>query len=333
MKTILEKLFHQHLLDRAEARDVLLGIADERYALSQVAAFLTVYRMRSISVEELLGFRDALLLKCRAVDLGGIAAIDLCGTGGDQKNTFNISTLASLVVAAAGYPVAKHCNYGVSSNCGSSNVMEYLGYRFPDAPDQVQKQVEIVGISFMHAPLFHPAMKAVAPVRKSIGVHTFFNMLGPLVNPAAPQYQLVGVYSLELARLYQYVFQEMQDHQYSIVHSLDGYDEVSLTGPFQLFSNEHIAQLDAVDLTLQNHPAEAIVGGENVADAARIFQDILQGKGTIAQNEAVFANAALAIQRIRPNTSITDCIAEASASLLGGKARQKLMQLITLSQS
>ncbi|MDX1479392.1 MAG: anthranilate phosphoribosyltransferase, partial [Saprospiraceae bacterium] len=235
MKDILNQLFeHQHL-DRAQATEILINIAQGGYAPAQVAAFVTVYLMRSVTVEELAGFRDALLQLCTPVELDGRTSIDLCGTGGDGKNTFNISTCASFVVAGAGIPVTKHGNYGVSSICGSSNVMDHLGYRFPTSQEEVLRQLDKFNFVFLHAPLFHPALKAVSGIRKELGVKTFFNMLGPLVNPAQPPCQLVGVFNLRLARLYQHIFEET-DRSYRIVHSLDGYDEVSLTAPCKVIS-------------------------------------------------------------------------------------------------
>jgi anthranilate phosphoribosyltransferase len=241
MKQILLKLTAHQFLEREEACDVLIRIARSEYNQSEVSAFLTVFMMRSITVDELAGFRDALLELCLHTDLSDFNTIDLCGTGGDGKNTFNISTLASFVVAGAGEKVAKHGNYGVSSNCGSSNVMEFYGYEFTNDRDTLLKQLENAGICFLHAPLFHPAMKAVAPIRRELGLKTFFNMLGPMVNPSFPKNQLTGVFNLETARLYNYIYQRT-DKNYSIVYSLDGYDEISLTSAFKIISN-HEEQL------------------------------------------------------------------------------------------
>src|SRR5690606_8460058 len=287
----------------------------------------TAYGMRSIRVEELEGFRDAMFDLCLQLDFPGYKLIDLCGTGGDGKNTFNISTLASFVVAGAGYPVAKHGNYGVSSGCGSSNVMEYLGYRFTDDKEALNRQLEQANICFLHAPLFHPAMKTVAPIRRELGVKTFFNMIGPLVNPTNPTYQSVGVFSLEIARLYGYLYQHT-DKQYTILHGLDGYDEISLTGDFKTISNRGEQYYTVQQLGLDPITQEAISGGETVEDAAAIFTRVLQGEGTNAQNQVVLANAAIAIQTIHPLKSFGDCYYEAEASLLGKKALSSFKKLV-----
>lgn len=327
MKAILTRLFEHQQLTRSEAKDILVNIAQHAYNDAEIAAFITVYLMRAITVDELSGFRDALLELCRPVDLRGVDTIDLCGTGGDGKNTFNISTLSAFVVAGAGYPVAKHGNYGVSSHSGSSNVLEALGYRFTADEDALNRQLDAANICFLHAPLFHPAMKAVGPIRRQLGVKTFFNMLGPLVNPARPRYQLTGVFSLALARRYQYIL-EQGPQSYAIVHALDGYDEISLTGNAKVFASGWEKLLTPEQLGHTRLTAEALYGGETVAEAAAIFQQILAGEGTPAQRAAVTANAGLAIHCIRPEQSLLDCVAEARESLDSGRARQALQSLI-----
>jgi anthranilate phosphoribosyltransferase len=290
---------------------------------------MTAYGMRSIRVEELEGFRDAMYDLCLQLEFPGYKLIDLCGTGGDGKNTFNISTLASFVVAGAGYPVAKHGNYGVSSGCGSSNVMEYLGYQFTNDKAMIGRQLEVANICFLHAPLFHPAMKTVAPIRRELGIKTFFNMIGPLVNPTNPHYQSVGVFSLELARLYGYLYQQT-DKQYTILHALDGYDEVSLTGDFKTISNkgEHIYSIEQLGFIPLS--ADSIHGGESVEDAAKIFSTVLNGGGTTEQNKVVLANAAIAVQTIHPEKSFGDCYYEAEQSLIGKKALESFKKLVEL---
>jgi anthranilate phosphoribosyltransferase len=237
MKEILAHLFEYKTFSRQEAYEILTNIAMGKYDSHQIAAFMTAYGMRSIRVEELGGFRDAMYDLCLKLDFNGYDLIDLCGTGGDGKNTFNISTIASFITAGAGYHVAKHGNIGVSSSCGSSNVMEYLGYQFSNDKAELQRQLDEANICFLHAPLFHPAMKTVAPIRRALGVKTFFNMLGPLTNPSNPRFQSVGVFSLELARLYGYLYQNT-NKQYSIIHALDGYDEISMTGDFKVINNQ-----------------------------------------------------------------------------------------------
>jgi anthranilate phosphoribosyltransferase len=329
MKEILEHLYQHKTLSKAEAKTILIDIASGKYNHNQIASFLTAFIMRNITLDELKGFREALLELCYRVNLSAYNAMDVCGTGGDGKNTFNISTLSSFLVAGANIPVAKHGNYGVSSVSGSSNVLEQLGIRFQTEESKLKQQLDKANICFLHAPQFHPAMKFVAPVRKELGVKTFFNMLGPLVNPAQPKVQLVGVFSLELARMYQYLFQEEQ-MQYTIIHALDGFDEVSLTDECKLISEneERIIKpnyfgFDAVSLA-------EIHGGNTVEEAAEIFMTILKGKGTKAQNEVVLANAALAI-KTHQNIEITEAIEKAKDSLFGLKALQSFNALKQLS--
>ena len=328
MKKILNHLFEHRKLSRAESREVLMKIAKGEYNESQIAAFLTVYLMRSISVEELAGFREALLDLCIKIDFGGMPTIDLCGTGGDGKNTFNISTLASFVAAGAGAKVAKHGNYGVSSICGSSNVMEKLGYVFKNNSDQLKKELEVAGICFLHAPLFHPAMKNVAPVRRALGVKTFFNMLGPLVNPSFPTAQFTGVFNLELGRIYRYLLQET-GRRFTIVHTLGGYDEVSLTGQTVHLTNEGEGMLSPAVFGGEIIP-ENIYGGETVEEASRLFVHILKGNGTGAQTRVVVANAALALQTYGAAVELNECVNLANESLLSGKAYNVLKKLIEL---
>ncbi|WP_424961502.1 anthranilate phosphoribosyltransferase [Ekhidna sp.] len=328
MKEILDRLINNQTLSRKEAKEVLTGLATGQYNNSQVAAFLTVFLMRAIRVQELEGFRDAMLELCNPVDLDGYNAIDVCGTGGDGKNTFNISTISSFVVAGAGVNVAKHGNYGVSSVSGSSNVLEYLGVKFSGDAGQMKRSMDASGICFMHAPLFHPAMKNVGPIRRELGVKTFFNMLGPMVNPALPPNQLVGVFSLELARLYGYLYQNT-DKKFSIVHSLDGYDEVSLTCDFKLISNQTEELVSANDLGFEQLQQEQLYGGETIEDAAKIFETILAGNGSEAQNNAVLANAGLAIATAK-QTPFTNGIEEAKVSLVSGKAHQSFTNFLSI---
>jgi len=286
--------------------------------------------MRSITLEELQGFRDALLELCIAIDLKEFNAIDLCGTGGDGKDTFNISTLSSFVTAGAGVKVAKHGNYGVSSACGSSNVMEYLGVKFSKDEAFLKRSIDKAGICVLHAPLFHPAMKNVAPIRRELGVKTFFNMLGPMVNPSFPKNQMVGVFNLELQRLYGYLYQQT-DKNYSIVHALDGYDEISLTGKTKVISNTSETMFSPEDLGIPQIEQNDIYGGNSVEDAAEIFLHVIEGKGTSAQNNVVCANAGLAIATSK-QINHKDGFELAKESLLSGKAKQSLDKLIELSK-
>jgi anthranilate phosphoribosyltransferase len=319
MKEILNQLIEHRTLSQEQAKDVLKNIATGAYNSSQIAAFMTVYLMRSITVEELRGFRDAMLELCVQVEIAEYDAMDLCGTGGDGKDTFNISTLSSFVVAASGQNVAKHGNTGVSSICGSSNLLTYFGYQFSNSMDEIKRGLDEAGICFLHAPLFHPAMKNVAPIRKELGVKTFFNMLGPMVNPSFPRKQLVGVFSLELARLYGYLYQEMEG-RFSILHALDGYDEISLTGSFKMITNEGERLLSPENIGLQKLDAQSIAGGETIEDSAKIFENILKGKGTKSQNSVVIANSAAALVTARPNLDFPEAVFIAEESLLSGRA-------------
>jgi anthranilate phosphoribosyltransferase len=293
MKEILNELIEHRSLSKETAKQVLVDLASGKFNASQTSAFMTVYMMRSITIDELQGFRDAMLELCIPVKLD-LPVMDVCGTGGDSKNTFNISTLSSFVVAASGQPVAKHGNYGVSSVSGSSNVLEYFGYKFSNNIDELKRSLDRANICFMHAPLFHPAMKNVAPIRKELGVKTFFNMLGPMVNPAFPKRQLVGVFSLELARQYGYLYQQT-DKDFIILHSLEGYDEISLTSAFKYFYNGGEVLAEPTDLGLPFLKGVDLKGGDSAEASAKIFMTILEGNGTKEQNAAVIANAGMAI--------------------------------------
>lgn len=330
MKKILNHLFENKSFSRSEAQNILIAITQGKFNSSQIAAFLTAYCMRNITVEELQGFKDAMLELCIKTNLSDFDLIDLCGTGGDGKDTFNISTLASFVVAGTDNKVAKHGNYGVSSGCGSSNVMEYLGVRFTNDNATLSKQLEQAGICFLHAPLFNPAMKIVAPIRKELGVKTFFNMLGPMVNPVQPKYQMVGVFSLELSRLYAYLYQET-NKQYTIVHDLAGYDEISLTGDVKTFTNLGESILNLSDLGFEQVTEEALQGGDTVESSAKIFTDVLNGNGTDTQNNVVLCNAALALKTINQGISFADCYYQAEESLLSKKALKSFKKLLELS--
>ena len=331
MKVILNQLIQHEQLTSEQARQVIINIADGKYNPSQIAAFLTVFMMRRISLEELEGFRSALLELCIAVDLSEFEAIDLCGTGGDEKNTFNISTLSAFVTAGAGVKVTKHGNYGVSSGSGSSNVLEALDIHFSNETDFLKRCMDEAGICILHAPLFHPAMKNVAPVRRELGVKTFFNMLGPLVNPAFPKYQLTGVFNLELARLYYYLFQKTSS-RFTVLYALDGYDEISLTGAAKAFSNKGERVLTPQDFGVLPHQASTITGGETVDSSAAIFTAILNHKGSQEQHNVVCANAGMAIATAKDLSPI-EGFEEAKASLESGNALNTFKTLQKLSKS
>jgi anthranilate phosphoribosyltransferase len=330
MKAILNRLINHEQLSKEESRQMIINIADGQYTSSQIASFLTVYLMRSISLDELEGFRSALLELCLLINFDEYNTIDLCGTGGDGKDTFNISTLSSFVVAGAGIKVTKHGNYGVSSTCGSSNVLEALGVKFSNEKDFLKRCLDQAGICILHAPLFHPAMKNVAPVRRELGVKTFFNMLGPLVNPVKPKNQLTGVFNLELARLYYYLFQKT-DTNFTILYGLDGYDEISLTGPTKAFGKNSESLLMPRDFGVDPVSQNAISGGENVDHSTKIFINIIQNKGTIAQQNVVCANAGMAIATAL-NLSPLEGFEKAKETLLSGKAYDVLSKLQTLSK-
>ena len=330
MKAILNRLINQEHISSQEAKSVLVNMSKGAYNESQIASFLTVYMMRSITIEELRGFRDALLELCIPVNLEDYNTIDLCGTGGDGKDTFNISTLSSFVAAGAGVKVTKHGNYGVSSTCGSSNVMEHLGIKFSNNEDFLKRCLDEASICVLHAPLFHPAMKNVAPIRRALGVKTFFNMLGPMVNPAFPNNQMVGVFNLELLRLYSYLYQNDKKN-YAIVHALDGYDEVSLTGRTKIVTNTSEVVVSPSELNLKKTQPKDLFGGSTVAEAADIFKTIIQGDGTEQQDNVVCANAGLAIATVN-QTSHKEGIELAREALHSGKAYNSLKQLIALSQ-
>jgi len=329
MKYILNKLFEHQTLSYDESRMVLKNMAEGKYNESEMAAFLTVFIMRGIKIPELKGFRDALHELCIRIDLSDFNTIDLCGTGGDGKNTFNISTLSSFVVAGAGYKVTKHGNYGVSGISGSSNMLEYYGYNFTNNADLIKKQIDKANICFLHAPLFHPALKNVGPVRRNMKVKTFFNMLGPMVNPSFPQNQMVGVFSLEVARLYQYLYQETPVN-FLIVHSLDGYDEVSLTSQVKMITNKGEKLLSPAELGFSKLAALQISGGESIEEAAAIFMDILENRASEAKQNVVLANSALAIQTIDSKLTYQQALEKANESLKSKKALNTFKILLSL---
>ena len=329
MKKILQYLFEHKTLSREKAKEVLVNTGKGIYNEHEITAFMTVYLMRSITIEELQGFRDALLELCVPIELNGYDTIDIVGTGGDGKNTFNISTLSCFIVAGTGQKVAKHGNYGASSISGASNVMEQLGYKFKSENEKLKKEIDEAGICFLHAPLFHPALKTVGPIRKNLAMRTFFNMLGPMVNPAHPKFQLVGVFSLEMARIYNYLLQQTEK-AFTIIHSLDGYDEISLTSDTKVITNEGERIMTPEQLGKRMVEPNDILGGNSVEEAAKIFTKILKGDGSWAQNAVVLANAAMALNCTGAYRSYEDAFNDAIKSLESGKANQCLQKLISL---
>src|SRR5690349_6140118 len=327
MKKILQYLFEHKTLDRAQAKDVLMNISKGVFNESEIASFITVFLMRSITIEELEGFRDALLELCLKVDLNGHSTIDIVGTGGDGKNTFNISTLACFIVAGTGQKVAKHGNYGATSISGASNVMEKMGYRFKTDIDQLKREVEEANICFLHAPVFHPALKTVGPIRRNLGVRTFFNMLGPMVNPASPAFQLVGVYNLEMARIYNYLLQQAGS-AFTIIHGTDGYDEISLTNDTKVITANGEKIMTPEQLGKRMVSAQDISGGNSVEEAAKIFMKILKGDGSWAQNAVVLANAAMALYCTNGYKNYEEAYGAAVDSLESAMANESLKKLI-----
>lgn len=329
MKKILQYLFEYKTLSQQQAKEVIINISKGVYNETEMTAFITVFLMRSITIAELQGFRDGLLELCVPVNLNGYGVMDIVGTGGDGKNTFNISTLACFIVAGAGQKVAKHGNYGATSVSGASNVMEGLGYKLANSNDKLRKEIEEANICFLHAPLFHPAMKAVAAIRKNFGLRTFFNMLGPMINPAYPAYQLVGVYNLEMARIYNYLLQQT-GKPFTIIHSLDGYDEISLTGDTKVITNKGEKVKTPEELGKRSVAATDIYGGNTVEEAVKIFQKIIKGEGTWSQNAVVLANAAMALDCTGNFASYNEAYRAAVESLESGKAYSCLQKLISL---
>lgn len=330
MKQILNRLFEHQYLNRSEAKEILTRMAAGEYNESQIAAFISVFLMRSISIDEFLGFADALLdLRTNVDALAAYNPIDIVGTGGDNKNTFNISTLSCFVVAGAGYKVAKHGNYGATSVSGASNVMEQHGVKFTADVSKLEESLDKTNIAYMHAPLFNNALKVVAPVRKALGVRTFFNMLGPVVNPIKPKRTVLGVFNLKMARLYSYMYQQT-DVDYSIVHSIDGYDEISLTGDFKII-NRHEENIYTPEMFgFRRSLEKELDGGNTPEDASKIFDKVINNTATDAQKNAVIANAATAIQTINSALSLTDCIAQARESIDSGQLKETFNKFLEL---
>jgi anthranilate phosphoribosyltransferase len=328
MKKILNRLTQYETLTEKESRDIIIDISEGKLNTSEISSFLTIFMIRNITIEELNGFRKALIELSLKINLNEFDPIDLCGTGGDEKDTFNISTLASFVTAGSGVKVAKHGNYGVSSSCGSSNVLEYLDLKFNNDSDKIRKAVDKANICFLHAPLFHPAMKNVAPVRKELGLKTFFNMLGPMVNPSMPKKQVVGVYNLELARIYNYLYQTT-DINYNIIHSIDGYDEISLTKGTKVYSRKSEFILDSEDFNLKDIDSKNIRGGKDIESSSKIFMDVLNGEASNDQENVVCANASLAIA-ISKDISIIEAFDKAKESIKTKNALKCFNELINI---
>jgi len=321
MKNTLSNLYQHKTLSQEESKQILIEIGNGKYNESEIASFLTVFNMRSITINELMGFREGLLELCTKLNLSEFDPMDLCGTGGDGKNTFNISTITSFVVAGAGVSVAKHGNYGVSSISGSSNVLEHLGIQFTTEETKLKEQLKEANICFIHAPLFNPAMKRIGTIRKALGLKTFFNMLGPLVNPSQPTVQMVGVFNQELARIYNYIFQK-ENVRYSILHSFDGYDEITLTDNCKLITNQGEHILKPADFGFNRISQNSLDGGKTIEDAANLFIKLLDGKGSEEQNAVILANSAMALKTKMPELNLQSAIIIAKDSLFEQKAKK-----------
>jgi len=319
MKEILEYLFNHHTLSKSQAKAIMIEIAQNKFNATEVTAFVTIFLMRNITLPELQGFREALLQMAVPVEINADDAIDIVGTGGDGKNTINISTLASFVVAGAGQKVIKHGNYGASTLTGSSNVLEQAGYVFKKTSEELQKELDQSNICFLHAPYFHPALQSVVALRKSLGLRTFFNLLGPLVNPAKPRFSVIGVYNLEIARIYQYLLQK-DEREFMIVHGMDGYDEISLTHDTKIITKEGEKVYSTSDLDFEPVTAESIQAGSSIQETTEIFKNILQGKGSSQQNVVVLVNAAVALFHTKKFGDYNNCLTLAKESLYSGKA-------------
>lgn len=327
MKEILEYLFNHHTLSKSQAKAIMIEIAQNKFNATEVTAFVTIFLMRNITLPELQGFREALLQMAVPVEINADDAIDIVGTGGDGKNTINISTLASFVVAGAGQKVIKHGNYGASTLTGSSNVLEQAGYVFKKTSEELQKELDQSNICFLHAPYFHPALQSVGALRKSLGLRTFFNLLGPLVNPAKPRFSVIGVYNLEIARIYQYLLQK-DEREFMIVHGMDGYDEISLTHDTKIITKEGEKVYSTSDLDFEPVTAESIQAGSSIQETAEIFKNILQGKGTSQQNAVVLVNAAIALFHTKRLGDYNECLTLAKESLYSGKAMNSFELLL-----
>ncbi|MCI6839698.1 MAG: anthranilate phosphoribosyltransferase [Prevotella sp.] len=330
MKDILNRMLNHEELTREETRDILLGITRSEYPNEQIAALLTALQMRGITVDELLGFRDGILESGIHAQLDCDRYIDVVGTGGDRKNTFNISTTSCFVIAGAGYKVAKHGNYAATSKSGASNVIEQHGIKFTNDIDRLNRSINECGIVYLHAQLFAKAMKFVGPVRNALQFPTCFNLLGPLVNPSSPQCQMLGVANLDQMRLYNNVYQKI-GIDYAIVNSIDGYDEISLTGDFKVTTNDYERVFKPSDLGLRTARPEELQAGATEEDAARIFDNVLADKALPAQKDIVIANAAFGIQVFeRGKKSIDECVAIARESIESGKALATFRKFVEL---
>ena len=320
MKDILNRMLNHEELSREETRDIIVGITKSEFPEEQITALLTGLQMRGVTVDELLGFRDGILATCVPAILDCDRYIDVVGTGGDRKNTFNISTTSCFVIAGAGYKVAKHGNYAATSVSGASNVIKNHGVQFTDDIDKLNRSINEAGIVYLHAQLFAKAMKFVGPIRKALQFPTVFNLLGPLVNPSQPKCQLLGVANLDQMRLYNLVYQKL-GIDFGIVNSIDGYDEISLTGDFKVTTNNYEKIFKPQDLGFEIAKPEEVRGGATEEEAKDIFDAVIENRALPAQKNIVLANAAFGIQVMeKGQKSIEECVEIARESIDSGKA-------------
>lgn len=332
MKKILTNLFQHQLLTRSEAEELLIKIAHNEYNDAEIAALISVFQMRSITTDEFIGFSDALLILCRDMSrLSQYDPIDIVGTGGDGKNTFNISTLSCIVTAAAGYKVTKHGNYGASSVSGSSTVMERMGVKFSNDLSVLEKSLDECNLAFLHAPLFNDALKVVAPIRQKLKVRTFFNMLGPIVNPVKNKKSVLGVFNLKMARMYHYYYQK-KSLDYAIVHALDGYDEISLTGDFKVITPQGENIYTPQGIGFSRYAEEVLYGGNTAEEAALIFKNVIENKAQKAQKDVVLVNTAFAIRTICKEKTLAACVEEAREAIDSGAAKQTFEKFLAINK-
>lgn len=328
MKKNIEKLSMGYALTKSEAAELITSLINNELNEAQISSVLAFYRLRPVQLQELKGIKSALENYSYKIELDK-ETIDVCGTGGDSKNTFNISTLSAIVLAATGVPVAKHGNFGSTSISGSSDILKYFGYNFTNDRDELNRQLNQFNICFLHAPLFHPSLKGVAQLRKDVGYRTFFNLLGPLLNPVNICAKFVGVFNLETARLYHYYFQE-ENLRYSIVNSLDGYDEISLTGNFRVYTNNSERVISPTEINFNLLKPFELIAGKSIEESAGIFLNVLQGNSTESQKNVTIANSAAAYCCYHPGSTFEHAVFHCKEALESGKAYNLFKKIMNL---
>lgn len=335
IREAIDKLVRRANLSEAEMIDVMNQIMTGEATPLQVAAFLTALRMKGETVEEITGAARVMREKAHRVNVGSKAVLDTCGTGGDQKGTFNISTTAAFVVAGAGVPVAKHGNRSVSSQSGSADVLGALGVKVDAPKERVEKCIAQIGIGFLFAPLLHEAMKYAVQPRRDIGIRTIFNLLGPLTNPAMAKYQLIGIYSGELVAMIAHVLKNLGSARALVVHGLEGLDEISLCGPTQVAElrdgavNEYVIEPEQFGL---KRCGLAELHGGSAEESAAIVRAVLDGRPGAARDVVLLnSGAALFVSGSAP--TLQDGLRLAAESVDSGNARLKLEQLVELTNA